>query len=249
MDQAHLEWTISPENGPLWFCLALLILSVGAAVLLRGTNFRKQPTGKLALNTSTLIRFALLMSTMTFAIRFARPPTVLNLPLRDFGQYILLFVAGIFCARRRLLVALHLSSGIWWTAFALTVGFAVWLVIVIAGGGLQDQGAAFYSGWYWQNAAFSIWESFTCIALCYGLITLFSHKFNHQGRFSHFLSENAFSVHVFHPPILITAARLLQGAKAHPILKFITLTVVTAIVSFILSAAVFRRLPILRRIL
>ena len=239
------------ENGPLWFCLALLIFSVGFAVFrhVYGNHFMQPKKAESNLDDGTLIRFALLIAAVTFTIRLARLPMLLNLPLRDFGQYILLFGAGILCARHKSLTKLELSSGIRWIALALTVGFAAWLTILITGGALRGEGSAFYGGWHWQNAAFSIWESFTCVALCYGLITLFSYKFNHQGRISHFLSENAFSVYVFHPPILILTTRLLHGATTDPILKFIALTLLAAIASFILSAAVFRRLPVLRRIL
>lgn len=239
------------ENGPLWFCLALLIFSVVFVVFRHayGGHFMERTKAEHTLDDGTLIRFALLMAAATFAIRLAGLPTFLNLPLRDFGQYILLFGAGILFARHQSLPKLELSSGIRWLALALSVGFAVWLTILITGGALRGEGSAFYGGWHWQNAALSIWESFTCVALCYGLITLFSYKFNRQGRITHFLSENAFSVYVFHPPILILAARMLHGLTLQPILKFIALTILTVIASFILSAAVFRRLPVLRRIL
>ena len=41
----------------------------------------------------------------------------------------------------------------------------------------------------------------------------------------------------------------MQGLLLHPILKFIALTMAAAIASFILSAAVFRQIPVLKRIL
>ena len=87
------------------------------------------------------------------------------------------------------------------------------------------------------------------MALCYGFIVLFSKKYSRQGGISRFLSGNSFSVYVFHPPILILAARMLHGLPLQPILKFLMLTLLAAIASFTLSATVFRRLPILRRIL
>ncbi len=237
------------ENGPLWFCLALLIFSAGYAAfraIYGGTGNAKQEHTP---HSRTLISFALLMAAVTFLIRLGQPVSVFNLPLKDFGQYILLFGAGILAARYHSLSNLELSSGIRWIVVAFTIGFAAWLTILITGGALRGEGAAFSGGWHWQSAAFSLWESFTCVALCYGLIVLFRHKYNRQGRISRFLSDNAFSVYVFHPPILILAARMLHGVPLHPILKFFLLTLLAAIASFTLSAAIFRRVPVLRRIL
>jgi glucans biosynthesis protein C len=141
------------ENGPLWFCLALLIFSVAFAVFRRVYgSFPKLTNAEHTLDTGTLIRFALIMATITLAIRLARPPTVLNLPLRDFGQYVLLFGAGILLSRRdRSLTTLEVSSGFRWIVFALTVGFGAWLTIVVAGGALRGEGSALYGGWHWQR--------------------------------------------------------------------------------------------------
>lgn len=58
-----------------------------------------------------------------------------------------------------------------------------------------------------------------------------------------FLSANAFSVYVFHPPVLIAAARCLSGVHLHPLVKLVLLTVIAAVASFLLSATVFRRTP------
>lgn len=239
------------ENGPLWFCLALLIFSLGYAAL--RTFYGDAPsenTNELyAPGPRALICFALLIAAITFLIRLAHPPSLFNLPLNDFGQYVLLFGAGILSSRHHSLSKLELSSGIPWIVSALTIGFAVWLAILVAGGALRGQWRAFSGGWHWQNAAFSVWESFTCVALCWGLIVLFSQKYNQQGSISRFLADNSFSVYVMHPPILVLAARMLHGVPLHPIFKFVLLTLITAIASFTVSATVFRRIPVLRRIL
>jgi hypothetical protein len=167
--------------------------------------------------------------------------------LGDFPQYVLLFTAGILAARRGWLPKLRYSSGIRWLALVLPIGFAFWFAILVAGGTLN--GHADFGGWHWQAAGICLWESFTCVALCFGLLVLFRERFNSQGRLTKFLSENAFSVYVFHPPIVIFAARMLHAVLWHPLLKFAMLTAIGAAGSFALSAAVFRRIPLLRRIL
>jgi fucose 4-O-acetylase-like acetyltransferase len=223
------------ENGPLWFCLALLIFSA-VYVAVPGTKRAWR-----APYNAQLIGFALAMAVCTFLIRAPRPPTFLNMHLGDFAQYILLFAAGICATRGRWLPELPFSLGMRWLAVVMPIGFVAWL-------GLVTRHAPF-GGWHWQAAAFSVWESFSCVAICVGLLVLFRQKFNSQGPVSKFLSDNAFSVYVFHPPIVILGARMLHGVMWHPVLKFATLTAIGIIVSFALSAAVFRRIPLLRSIL
>ena len=224
------NWEFLQENGPLWFCLALLIFSA-AYVLWPG---KRMLCG--VPHTGQLIGFAMLMAAASFLVRAVRPPNFLNMHLRDFAQYILLFAAGICAARGGWLAELSFSSAMRWLAVVLPVGFAVWFALVTRHP-------------RWEAAAFSAWESFTCVAICLGLIVLFRDRFNSQGPVSRFLSDNAFSVYVFHPPIVILGARMLHGVAWHPLLKFATLTVIGVVVSFALSAAVFRRIPLLRAIL
>lgn len=204
------------ENGPLWFCLALLTFSVTYAALRPRT--RNQATS--APDTKTLIAFAVLMGTVTFVVRSARAPTVLNMQLRDFPQYILLFAAGIRASRGGWLTKLQASAAIRWVCIVLPLGFAAWFAILFGGGNLNQ-----VARWSWQLAGLALWESFTCVAISLGLLVLFRERFNVQGRWSRFLSDNAFAVYVFHPPIVILGARALHGVDWPPVAKFATLTI------------------------
>ena len=240
------------ENGPLWFCLALLIFSLGYTALrclplassqAASVRYARPP------GATALIGFAFMMAASTFLVRAAQVPSLFNLPLRDFPQYILLFGAGILAFRGDWLRNWSYRSGLRWIIAALSFGFAAWAALLVGGGALYGKAAAFSGGWYWQNAAFALWESLTCVALCYGLLMFFRENCSKQGSFARFLSSNAFSVYVFHAPILIGVARLLQGSMRPSIVKFVALTAIAASTSFLLSAAIFRRIPLLQRIL
>jgi glucan biosynthesis protein C len=231
------------ENGPLWFCLALLIFSLMYAATHRPRLTAPDPPGN-----GMLFGFALVMAMCTFFVRVMRPPSLLNMHLGDFPQYVLLFAAGIVAARGRWLEKLSFASGMRWLIAAMTAGFAAWLAIMI-GGGAFDGNRRAYSGWHWQSAAFDTWESFTCVAISFGLLVLFREKVSRQGGLGKFMSDNAFSVYVFHPPIVIIGARMLHGVEWHPLVKFMVLTCIGVVASFGLSAAVFRRIPLLRAIL
>jgi glucans biosynthesis protein C len=240
------------ENGPLWFCLALLIFSaVYAALRVIG---EKAPSFRLkgdSLNARHLAGFALTLAALSFLTRAILPPgtSLLNMHLGDFPQYILLFSAGIIISHTRWLQSLSYSWGICSLVGALTAGLAAWFLILLWGGAFAGNGKAFSSGWHWQNAAFALWEAASCTATSYGLLAIFGRKFSSQGRLARFLSDNAFSVYVFHPPIVIACARLLHPLVLPSLLMFVILTVISAVVSIVLSATVFRRIPVLRNIL
>ena len=240
------------ENGPLWFCLALLIFCVCyAAVHPARSGEAGEPTDSPAQDNKRLVAFALVMAAFTFIVRLVFPDgsSVLNMQLADFSQYILLFIAGTYFARGNWLQKLDYSLGVRWLAIVLPVGFIAWLAILILGGRLSGDGSAYSGGWHWQAAAMNLWESFTCVAISYGLLVIFRKVYNTQGRFEKFMSDNAFSVYVFHPPFVILGARLLHPIVGAPLFKFAALTLVACAATFVLSAAVFRRIPVLRTIL
>ncbi len=201
-------------------------------------------------DTGRLITLALTMAAGRFLIRLMLPGViVLNMHLGDFAQYVLLFIAGILAARNHWLPGLSRSAGKRWTLIVLPASFAGWLGILALSGVFRGGRYVPDQGWHWQSAALSIWESFACVALCFGLLALAREKFSTQGRLARFLSENAFSVYVFHPPFVIIGARLFHSLAWSPLSKFVTLTVLSALSTFIASAMVFRRIPILRAIL
>jgi glucans biosynthesis protein C len=231
------------ENGPLWFCLALLIFS-----LVYASIHPRRPTDPQTPGNGMMFGFALAMAALTFLVRLAKPPSFLNMHLGDFPQYILLFSAGILAAGGPWIEKLDFASGMRWLIAALTAGFAAWLAIMVGGGAFEGNRRA-YSGWHWQSAAFDSWESFTCVAISFGLLMLYREKFPGQGRIGKFMSDNAFTVYVFHPPLVIIGARMLHGAPWPPLVKFAALTCFGVLASFALSALVFRKIPFLRAIL
>ena len=234
------------ENGPLWFCLALLIFCAVYAAVGRSSNRRAARVP----GNGALALFAAAMALSGFGLGLVLKPgfSFLNMHLGDFPQYVLLFAAGIYTARGGWLDRLPLAGGIRWMAVVLPAGFAAWFAILESAGAFDGHRRAL-NGWHWQSAALHFWESFTCVAVCYGLIVVFRDSFNRQGRIANFFSANAFSVYVFHPIFVVAAARAMHLWTGPPLAKFATLTAVAAALSFAASALVFRRVPILKRIL
>ena len=144
------------ENGPLWFCLALLIFSLLYAVLrawrpdVAGRHEDSPPP-----NTTKLAGFAIAMASLTFFVRLMMPSgaSFLNMDLGDFPQYILLFGAGILAARGRWLPKLSLSSGIRLLMIVLPAGFVTWFIILREGGAFAGKGSAYSGGWHGRACA------------------------------------------------------------------------------------------------
>ena len=63
------------------------------------------------------------------------------------------------------------------------------------------------------------------------------------------LSANAFAVYVLHPPVLIATTLAMRGLIAPPLVKFAVATAIAWSLTLLLSAAVCRQIPGLRRIL
>jgi glucan biosynthesis protein C len=173
----------------------------------------------------------------------------MNMQLCYFSQYIILFAIGIIAYRENWLVRIPYPFGMIWFKAALIGGSIFWLAIQILGGGLSGNFSKYVGGLYWQSAAYALWESFFCVGICLGLIVIFRERFNTQGKFTKFMSDNYFSVSVFHPPILILVTLALREFPWYPLIKFMIAIAVSVPLCFLVSHLVLRRIPLLKRVL
>ena len=238
-------------SGPMWFAVALLGFSVVYALLRKG--IQRVPPSNFAAplpGNREVLALALVMGLCSFLVRLVQPmgTNILNMQLCFFSQYVLLFSIGICARRRNWLLRIPYSFGMRWLALAISVGGLSWLVLMAAllktqstdklGGGLT-----------WQSAAFSFWEAFFCVGVCLGLVVLFRDKFNHQGRLERWLSDNSFAVYLFHTPLLIAITLLMRDFEAPKLVKFFCATLLGVVVTYLACSLVFRRVPLLRRVL
>lgn len=239
-------------SGPMWFALALLIFSAAYAVirsLLRdpeSSTLEEMLPGNLA-----VAGLALFIAAFAFSIRLVQPigSSIMNMQLGYFSQYVVLFAAGIIAYRKNWLERIPYSFGMIWFKAALIGGSIFWLAIQILGGGFSGDFTKYEGGLYWQSAAYALWESFFCVGICLGLIVIFRRSFNVQGTFEKFMSDNYFSVYVFHPPILILVTLALREFAWHPIIKFTIACAIAIPLCFIVSHLLLRRIPLLKRVL
>jgi glucan biosynthesis protein C len=197
-----------------------------------------------------VVGLALLMGLCTFLVRLVQPmgTNILNMQLCYFSQYILLFTLGILAWRRNWLQRIPYAFGMRWFVLARTAGTLVWfgLIATIAATHAMD---GINGGFTWQSAWICFWEAFFCLGICLGLTVLFRDRFNHQGRAAKWMSDNCFSVYLFHPPILIGITLLMRGFDAPKPVKFLCATILAAAATWVASSLIFRRIPLLKRVL
>jgi len=63
------------------------------------------------------------------------------------------------------------------------------------------------------------------------------------------MSDNGFSVYVFHPLILVLVTLALRWFAWHPLVKFVVAAAIAVPLCFIASSLVLRRIPLLKRVL
>jgi|NGEPerStandDraft_6_1074524.scaffolds.fasta_scaffold06176_3 peptidoglycan/LPS O-acetylase OafA/YrhL len=231
------------SSGPLWFAFALLIFSILYATIRKLGSHNTQPALYTA-TTKQIFGVALLISVFTFVTRIVFPigTNILNMQLCFFPQYIVLFVLGIVFFRRNLLQTIPYRLGINWFKYTLFIGVPFWFLIMIFGKDPANSIQPFTGHFTWQSAAYSFWESFSCVGICLGLIVMFREKFNRMGRWSKFLSDNAFGVYVFHTPILVFISMLFKDISMYPFFKYLIVALITLPLCFLISHFI-RKIP------
>ncbi|HVV74019.1 MAG TPA: acyltransferase [Verrucomicrobiae bacterium] len=255
LTRAFLPYLITGQflggSGPMWFALALLGFCLVYAVVraLRGVTPVAYQEGPLPSNVQ-VAALAFAIGFCTFLVRIGQPmgTNILNMQLCFFSQYVALFTAGVYARRRNWLLRFPFARGLRWFWAALTAGTGAWLVLILAVLKTHTEDKL-SGGLTWQSAALCFWESFFCVGVCLGLLVWFRERFNHRGTVARWLSDNSFAVYVFHPPILIAITLAMRGFEAPKLLKFLCATVLGVILTYLASSLVFRRIPLLKRVL
>jgi len=235
-------------TGPLWFTLALLVFSVVYATIRKCIAHKPLANVKKFPKFSNITVLILLISVCAFLIRIVQPrgTDVLNMQLAYFSQYIILFVVGIYSKRFDWFEKLDYVKGKHWLICGMLLGFVLFAVIHIAGGALDGDFEPFDGGLTWQSAAFAVWESFVSVAMAIGLLALFKEKFNRQSELVKRLSQNAFSVYVFHSLIIVSLSLLFAPVNLLPIVKFAIVAVIGIPTCFLITDLTIQRIPFLR---
>ncbi len=238
------------DSGPLWFAFAVLIFSCIYALVRLIKDGKVQDTQRKEIKAAHIVLLALLISASAFIIRLIQPigTSIMNMQLCYFSQYIFLFITGVYAYRNNWFSTIQNRFGLKGLIALVLGGLIPWSVIMAAGGAVNGS-TAYMGGMNWQSASFALWESSISVGTTIVLIALFREAFNHQNRLVKVLSDNAFAVYVFHTPIIVYLSLLLRGLVLPPLAKWLLLSGIGVPACFLATYFIFRRIPILKRIL
>jgi len=236
----------------MWFAAALFLFSLvyGLARLALPSPAPVSGVRQLEPSVARAVLLILIIAVSASLIRIVQPigTSVLNMQLCYFASYIVLFVAGTVAYRNDLLARIGYRSGTRWLVAGIALGFLAWLALVIAAT-ITGTTAALTGGLNWWSAAYSLWESFVAVAMTIGLVAVFRERFNRQTPLVRTLSDNAFAVYMFHPPIVIALALLFGPIPLAPVEKWALLCAICVPLCFASAHFVFRRIPLLKDVL
>jgi glucan biosynthesis protein C len=239
-------------TGPMWFAAALFGFSlIYGLVRLTAHRSAVAPDRKrLNLTSGLTVSLILVIAVFAFLIRIAQPigTSILNFQLCYFSSYIALFIVGIVAYRNNWFAKISYRAGKRLVIGVIVLGFLVWFVLVVVATATGTT-TALLGGLTWQSAAFSVWESSVAVLMSLGLIAVFREKFNRQSKLVKTLSDNSFAVYMFHPMIIIPVTILFAPLVLYPVAKWLLLCVICIPLCFAATYFVFRRIPLLKKIL
>ncbi len=226
-------------SGPLWFALALLIFNCIYAlirVITKNSTKENNTRVKIPRRVSIYVLIALI-AVAAFLIRLVQPidTNILNMQLCFFAQYIVLFMVGVKAGRYDWFSQISYKMGRNWFSTVIGIGVPLWFILMVIGGALDGGFDLYKGGLTWQSAAYAAWESFVAVAMSIGLIGIFQERHNRQSSLIKNMSDSAFGVYVFHPPILIGVSMLFLHTELHPLLKFLGTGVIAIPLCFLFS--------------
>lgn len=244
------------NSGPMWFTLALFVFTAIYALICIFPTPTTIPNHKqpVALIHRRVFAVIVLISAATFLLRIVLPAgtPLFNhepgnfLQIGFFAQYIIAYILGIITSEYNLLELIPYKFGKFWFKLALILGLPLLPALFISGG-IASNPSAFFGGLHWQSAAYATWESFMFVGIALGLLAIFGEKNNTQGPRRRFLSENAFGVYVFHPPILVGLAILFHKMALPPLAKMYIMALIVLPISFLFSYLI-KKVPSLKQL-
>ncbi|REK74178.1 acyltransferase family protein [Paenibacillus paeoniae] len=239
------RWTFF---GPTWFLEASIFFALFYILFRFITKGRLKKKSILFPNGKTLVAVAFALGLIAFVVRLVYPTGTgpLELQLGYFPSYILLFIAGIIAQKQGWLEQIpEKLQRIWtWVAIGMIPVLPLGLILT---GGLEGD-IHFEGGFNIQALLYAMWEPFICLGIILFLLSFFQRRFNKTNRLSKWLSENAYTVYLIHPPIIVGWTLAFHGIGLPAIVKWIIVSALSVCACFIVASAI-RALPYVRRVL
>jgi glucans biosynthesis protein C len=237
--------------GPAWFLEVLLIFSViyGVIWYIRRPGAPQDHKELPFPPNSSIFLFIFILSVVTFVIRMYLPGymQIFYLRLGNYADYIAFFAAGIWGYRNKWLDKLSDRAGLQWTLITA-------LAVILYGAFVIHSWASHESLSYLRGGAsvktfITTWiGTHIAVGISISFIYLFRKFLNAQPGILKIMAAEAYSVFIFHPPIVIAATYAIHCLSLQPFLKFIMGYTLSTILCFLVCRYIVRKIPFADRV-
>ena len=244
--------TFSYSFGVTWFLLALLIFNVCYIIIVEVSKLMKLNISFTKFKDSFPSNFAIIIgifvvTILTFLVRLATPvgEQIFTFQFAHFIQYIFFFIFGIMAYRGGWFSNLNKKQGRTW-GIVMVVTLPIAPLVLWLEGAMEHGVGNFLGGFTWQSAVYVLWESVICFSTIIFLSYLFKSRFNKKNKFSQIVSRTAYTAYIIQAVIIYTFTLLFLNISLHPLLKFLIVSPIVVIATF-LVAFIIRQIPFAKR--
>ncbi len=214
------------ELGPLWFVFSLIFFEL-TYILVRKLNINLP---KVCINSFSMSVFALVTGVAAFILRLfvdTRHATM-GIIFANFVLYVAMYSMGIVASRQNLLETLSPRRAYKWLAIA----FVTWIVMLGAASSHIEDTAG---GCNVTSFVYSVWESVSCVAISYFLLTMGKTYLNRSHPFFEKVSADSFLAFVIHPFPVVWLTKLMENTAICPELLIPITSIMAIFVSFCIA--------------
>lgn len=221
------------QFGHLWFIEHLLVYALLYALLSRLLSSTVSFSLLEKLTNAKLFAIAVVVAIVTFAVRISYPIDhwegllgFVQVEYAHLPQYASFFILGLLAFKYQWFNQISVKLGGPWLAIGVVLAAARYFTDIIP----YSQG-----GYNSTGLIYSFYETFLCFGLGFGLIFLFKVVFNNTNSFLKTIADNSFAVYIFHLPMAVAIQYLFTSAALAPVLKFVIVSILTIIATFLFS--------------
>lgn len=237
------------DVGPMWFVAAILVFSLGYAVL-RARRPAPDPAATLRVRHLVLIAAAIAVLDVLTWLRWGYlTETWWDLNWQHWPQAAGLFVLGVLAGERGWLRALpaHIERQAAWISVAGIVALCALAVYSLTRA--LEQPDFTEAGASWGTTVFACIDGAVAVALSIWLMAWFERRWNGPpGRVTAAAARGSYATYVLHPVPMVLLSWLFAAAALAPEAKFVVVAVLAVPLCFAVGYAV-TRIPGVSRVL
>lgn len=255
LQHSFLEEMLTLKNiapGPAWFLEVLLVFSIiyGLIWAVRKPQACSERNERPFPGNHTIFIFIFVLAIFTFVFRIFLPAEkqIFHLRLGNYADYVAFFTVGILGYRNKWLDKLTDRTGLQWTIITAAAVIAYGAFVVNSW--MSHESLSYLRGGMSVKTFVTTWiGTHIAVGVSISSIYLFRKYLNVQPSIIRIMTGEAYSVFIFHSPVVIAVTYAVHGLALWPFLKFTAGFILSTIFSFLISRYIVRRIPFSDRVL